>query len=468
MNNINAYIDTKSGLKIIVNNNPNSESVAVSFMIRLGSIYETEKLRGSSHLIEHLMFKGTSKIPDKLALSRKFDSMGAIYNAYTDYNLTSYHIKVQKKFLESTINLLGQIVSDSLFREDDFNNERPVVIEELIKNKEDEQSHLIELYHKIIFNDTPYGNSIGGNPDNIKELDYKTVKKYWKDNYCSNNLLISVSGNTNMERVIKLIESSELLNRISKSKKANNLQIKLPLQNNPKCNVITKDSLEQTQLVIGFPTFGASNPDKFGLAIIKTILAGNMSSRLFTKLRDDYGLAYSVSGNISQYEHFGEFNILSGVDSTNLCNFNITKGDVKADALSVIINELFKITKEKVSETELQIAKDSLIGGILLDFENNQNISEFYGRDCLLDIPINIISNYTNNIKKVTISDIYRISNNIIKPNKINVAMIGNIDSDKVSNYLDRIVDIWDKNKEKISLQEPFNKIVKSNSSWFF
>ena len=140
MNNINAYIDTKSGLKIIVNNNPNSESVAVSFMIRLGSIYETEKLRGSSHLIEHLMFKGTSKIPDKLALSRKFDSMGAIYNAYTDYNLTSYHIKVQKKFLKSTINLLGQIVSDSLFREDDFNNERPVVIEELIKNKEDEHS----------------------------------------------------------------------------------------------------------------------------------------------------------------------------------------------------------------------------------------------------------------------------------------------------------------------------------------
>ena len=97
-----------------------------------------------------------------------------------------------------------------------------------------------------------------------------------------------------------------------------------------------------------------------------------------------------------------------------------------------------------------------------------KNISEFYGRDCLLDIPINIISNYTNNIKKVTISDIYRISNNIIKPNKINVAMIGNIKSDKVSNYLDTIVDIWDKNKEKKSLQESFNKIVKSNSSWFF
>ena len=448
MNSVNATRDSNNGLGLIINTNPNSESIAISLMIRVGSIYETPNIRGGTHLIEHLMFKGTSEIPDKLKLAQTLDSMGAVYNAYTDYMLTCYHLKVERKHFTKALNLLCQMVKDSLFRKEDFINEKPVVIEELLKERDNPANYVHQLFYEIMFHGTVYSKSIGADPPDIKQIPYEMLKEYWKNNYSLQNIVISVSGKVGLDDVVNVLETNNFLKLGNRGSKNQKIVQAIP-QTNPRCKVERRDKMKQIQLMVGFPCFGSLNPDRFALQLLKIILAGNMSSRLFIKLRDTYGLAYSVVANFTLFNNLGEFSVSSGVDDTNICSMKTSTKGEKADALSIILAEFYNLSKKGVTDKEVMIAKDYLKGGLILDFENNQTISDYYGRLFLLDEPLLSVKAYIDRIDSVQTSDIQKICKELFVADKINVALIGNIASETVSEYLQKLVEIWKNNETK-------------------
>ena len=448
MNNVKAYRDPKSGLRLLLTKISSSESCAVSLMIRVGSIYEPNGIHGGAHVIEHMMFKGTTNLPNKSELARALDSMGASYNAYTDYTMTSYHIKVQKKYLGEVIKILCQMVSQSLFREEDLVAEKPVVVEELRRERDNPAAFVQELFYQTVFKNGLLGKPIGGTIKDVEEMMYGRLRKFWQDNYTIDNMVLSVAGNAEIEEVMNAVIASNLLTSIGHSPKANGLIIKIAknkVQRLPRCLIQTRKSMKQVQLALGFPCFGSQHPERFALQVLRCILGGNMSSRLFISLRDVYSLAYTVSASQGLYDDIGEFSVSSGVDATNMFSGNLDKKKGKADALAVIFTEIFKLVEEDVKEEELTTAKEYLKGILLLEFEDNQNICEFYGKELLMSHPVLTIQAHMNAIDKVTIRDVRRVAKKIFVPEKMNLSLIGNIDKATSEKYLLSSMEQWSK-----------------------
>lgn len=445
MNNVKAYKDSNSNLRFLLTKIDSSESCAISLMIRVGSIYEKKGIHGGAHVIEHMMFKGTTQLPNKAELAMVLDSMGAIYNAYTDYTMTSYHIKVQKKYLSKVIKILCEMVSQSLFRKSDLIAEKPVVIEELRREKDDPAAYIQELYYQEVFKNCLLGRPIGGEVKDVEDMPYKQLRNFWRNNYTIDNMLISVAGNANISEIVNAVNESKLSRSVRKSEKVNRMIIHQDLATSPSCKVQNRKTMKQVQVALGFQCFGNQHPDRFALRVLRCILGGNMSSRLFISLRDTYSLAYTVSANIGLYDNIGEFSVSSGVDASNIFSGNLDLKKGKGDPLAVIFREIFRLVVESVTQKELEIAKEYIKGGMLLEFEDNQNICEFYGRELLMEHPVLTIEGFIDAIDKVTVSDIQRIAKGIFVPERINLILIGNVQEEKAKKYLNDSMAMWSK-----------------------
>lgn len=459
MNSTRAFVTGKcdqppclhnGGIRYLVTSIPSSESCAISLMIRLGSVYEPKSLEGASHLIEHMVFKGTKNLPDSLSISRLFDSMGAQYNAYTDYNMTSYHIKVQTKYIEPALQILTDMVVNSLFREADIESEKKVVIEELRRERDDPASLVHELQGTLVFKGTKLGIPIGGSEKSVMAIDPSELVQYWKKNYQADNIVVSVAGNITSEQVESMINKSHLTELSSLQKPRNQFSELVPIQRSPRVRVDKRDNMSQVQIVMGFPTkFNHNHPDRYPAYVARTILAGPMSSRLFIAMRQTYGLSYSVSCNISLFETGGEFSVSTGSDPSGLMSGKAIRPSkdskkVRSDPYYVICQEIFKMARYKAPDHEVNKAKEFIKGNVLLEMENNQNITEFYGKQFLLEnYPIVTVEKYLEDISKVTANDVLRVCRDIFQPEAMNVASIGNVKEHQLERYIQLQMQHW-------------------------
>lgn len=445
MNNVQAFVQDETGLHYLITNIPNMESCTVCVMIKVGSIYEKNKLEGGSHLIEHMMFKGTKNYPKAIDLSRKLDSIGAQYNAYTTYNYTCYYIKIQKGYLYQILEILGDMTLQSKFREKDIIKEKDVVIEELRKDRENSASHVTELFQSIVFKGTPFEKSVGGSDASVKHMKYKSIKQYWKDNYRCSNMVISIAGNLGdsfhhddsfkeLDDEIKLIFND---NCPDTSNKQNQFTQQLPTQNKLRVIVEERKHAEQLHLCIGFPMdIAMDDPKRYVAQLLRIILAGNMSSRFFTLLREEYGIAYNVSADVYLCESGGSFSIHTGVRQEGLYKKD---KDIKnnADPVYVILKALFDLeTKNPITKKELDTAKQYLKGMIRLATEDSQFISEFYGKAWLLGMPVYTIDRDLQELDKVSLQDIHNLIKEYFDIHKLNVAAIGNVNEKKFTKYI--------------------------------
>ena len=344
-------------------------------------------------------------IRDRSILSETLDSMGAVYNAYTNYDVTSYHIKVQKVYAQKAIDILCQMVSESFFRPKNVESEKKVVVEELRRLRDDPSSYVQELFASIVFQGSPYGLSIGGTEKSVMDIDSERLKKFWRERYILPNMLISVSGNMDIENLKQSLQLSPIFTATAKKGIIDKYDKPLPLQKEPRLKVQVRKNTKQVQVQLGFPTQGLNHQGRFALRLAKVILGGNMSSRIFKSLLDQFGLAYSPSAQVSLYETMGEFSICSGVDGSNIFSDNLDTSKGKADPLAVILPEFFELRMEKIPENELHKAKEYVKGNILLEMENNQRIAEYYGRLFLLDRPVFTVERFIEEIEKGEVAE---------------------------------------------------------------
>ena len=451
MNKVRAYIHP-SGLRFILTENGVSESCAASLMIRVGSIYEPPPLHGGSHIIEHMMFRGTSGMPNKSQLSETLDEMGASYNAYTDYTMTCYHIKVQKKYIGKAIQMLCDMVSDSVFHKKDLGSELNVVVEELRRERDDPASYISELYYQTIFQGTPFGLSIGGTQEEVLATKYKDLREFWLRHYILQNMVLSVSGDLSIGDIQQAVNRSQLLLGNLQSHPPNAFLIRNVPQVHPRLNIQYRKTMQQVQVTLGFPVpFGLDHPDRFVLYVMKTILGGNMSSRLFIEMRDVYGIAYSVHASVGLFDTTGEFSVSSGVDGSGLLTGNLDEKNkkVKGDAIAIILRQLYRIREERVPAKELHKAKEYIIGTTLLDLEDHATVAEFYGKQLLHHRKVLTPQQYLAEIKKVTADDIHRVAQLILRPHAFNLVLIGKVDLAKAKQYVKDTMSQWIHTLEK-------------------
>jgi predicted Zn-dependent peptidase len=403
-------ITLKSGLRIITHPLRETKAVTVLILFKVGSRYESTNINGISHFIEHLMFKGTRKRPSTLAISQELDSVGAIYNAFTAKDFTGYFIKINYENFEQAMDLLSDMLYNSVFRLSDINKERGVITEEINLYEDNPMFYVGDLFEQTIFGENSLGRLIIGTKKNIKFISRQQILHYIKEHYLPANTVISIAGKIRHSDIKLIKKYFHKINQPSQATEFPPIKIK---QTSPRVNILYKKT-EQVHLCLGVHAFSYFHPDIYALYVLDTIFGANMSSRLFDKIRVQKSLAYLIRSSANVYEDTGNFHVHAGLDKARIF-----------EAIESILEELKKIRDKGVTKAELNKAKAYLKGQIVLELEDSQNIAQWYGQQELLQKKTLTPEQKIAKIQKVTSADVLRVARSIIRADQLNLALIG-------------------------------------------
>jgi len=401
----------KNGLKLILAPLHETKAVTVLVLLPVGSRYETKNINGTSHFIEHLMFKGTKKRPTSLDITKELDSVGAEYNAFTSKDHTGYYIKIAADKIELAFDLLSDMIFNSVFDPKEIEKERGVIIEEINMYEDNPLIYVEALFEQTVFAPHELSWLISGSKKVIRNVSRQAILGYKNKFYHPSNVILTVAGNFDKKKVLTL--SQKYFNQTKKSiKKSEFKRIKIN-QAKPRVNLLFKNT-EQVQLCLGFPSYSLGDRKIFTLYLMAVILGGNMSSRLFTVIREQHSLAYYIKAGVSPYQDTGTLVVQAGLDKKRI-----------NQAISLILTELQKIKDDGVEKKELQNAKEFLKGKLVLDLEDSENVADWYGKQELLLKKIYTPEERFKKVMAVGQSQIKKVAQEILKQQKLNLALIG-------------------------------------------
>jgi len=415
----------KNGLRIITLPVKGTKTVSVLVLVGTGSKYETKEINGLSHFLEHMLFKGTKKRPNTLKLIEPLDKIGGQYNAFTGHEFTGYWAKVDAYHLDLALDWVSDIYLNSKIEEAEINRERGTILQELNMILDTPMSYIDDLWTDLLYGNQPAGWQLGGTKEMIQNIKRPQFVKYLKEHYSSQNTIIIVAGQ---------ISHSSSLAKVKKYFKAINKQPvkdKLPVrekQHKTKSLIYYKKT-DQAHLNLGVRSgYDIFHPDKYALGLLGVILGGNMSSRLWISVRERQGLAYYVSAGVETNTDTGYFVAKAGVD-----NQRVEK------AIKTILGEYKKIAQQKVSPAELNKAKEYTMGTTLINMESSDAQASFVAFQELFTNEILTLEEKFAKIEAVTVNDIQRVAQDIFKPEKLNLALIGPF---KDKNRFDKILSL--------------------------
>ena len=344
-----------NGIRIVTESMPHVRSIAVGIWVETGSRVEPESRGGVSHLIEHLLFKGTATRSAE-AIASAIDSVGGQMDAFTAKEHTCFYVSVLDDHLALAVDLLTDILMHPLFAAADIEKEKAVVLQE-IKMVEDTADDLVhDLFAERIWAGHPLGRPILGRWDVVRELERDVILRHFEDEYTPGRIVVAAAGHLDHARVVDLFASRfngvrrEAVNRESE-----------PPTMHVGVHVVPKP-LEQVHLVAGFPGIPEAAPERYALYLLNDVIGGSMSSRLFQEVRERQALAYSVHSGAQSYRDTGLFYVYAGTDAGNFTKV------VKA-----LMKELRSLKKDGVKAEEMRRAKDHLKGSLMLSLESTSS-----------------------------------------------------------------------------------------------
>jgi predicted Zn-dependent peptidase len=403
-------IKLKNGLRIITIPMKNTQAVSVLVLAGAGSKYETKQNNGISHFLEHMFFKGTKNKPDKMEIAEILDKVGGMYNAFTSKEITGYWAKVDSKHFDLALDWVSDIFLNSKIEEKEINNERGVIIEELNMYLDTPMMHIQDLWEELLYGDQPAGWSIIGERKNILNLGRKQFLKYLKNHYTAKNTIVCVAGNINAETAQNKIK--KYFENINTGQPKPKIKVE-EKQTKPQCLIHYKET-DQTHLMLGARGYHLFHPKKYAQLVLSVILGGFMSSRLFMKIREEQGLAYYIRTTNEKFTDTGYLVTSAGIRNTKV-----------EQAITAILEE-YKIMKEKkISEQELQKAKDYLKGTLSLSLELSDSRASFFAMQELLGEKILTPKEQCQKINQVTQDDVLEVARDIFQLKNLNLALIG-------------------------------------------
>ncbi len=347
----------KNGLTIIMADMPAMESISVGVWIGAGGRYEKKSKAGISHFLEHMVFKGTKKRSAQ-ALKEAIEGHGGALNGFTGEEYTCYLAKVLSKDAHIAVDVLSDMALNPRLSPDDFAKERFVILEE-IKMYLDMPNHYVqELLAELLWPNQPLGMPLAGTFKTVSTLTRGDLADYKKAFYSPKNIVVSIAGKLPDFNLVKVIEKNF---KPAAAMPRQEFTSADTAQKLPRANFFFKET-EQTHVAMGLHGYSRFSEDKYKLDLLHIILGGNMSSRLFQKVREEAGLAYEISSSIKHYQDTGALVISAGID-----NKKVNK------AIKVIIGELKKIKSGGVSKAEFIRAKEFYRGQVLMIFEETMH-----------------------------------------------------------------------------------------------
>ncbi len=412
MGNFNKYV-LPNNVRVVLAPLKETKTVTALVLFGVGSRYESRKINGISHVIEHMMFKGTKKRPTALSISKELDSVGAEYNAYTTKEVTGYWVKLVADKLDLALDLVSDMLYYSKFESQEIEREKKVICEELHMYRDNPLMYVDTLLEKIMFEHSSLGWDIGGEDEIIRSLKRNDMVKFRNSHYHGKNLVVGIAGNFDaakgLEKVKKYFGDSW-----ERGQSANVFPRYSPrAKQKPSVLVHYKDT-EQVQCAFGFHGYANTHRDVYAASILSIILGGSMSSRLFIAVRERRGLCYSIRAAHQSFLDTGVFSVQAGLDKSRISH-----------ALTVILGELEKAARNGVTENELRRAKDYIKGKMALQFEDSENVVSWYVTQEVLTKKMHTPEEKLEKFLAVTRGDITRVAREMFTTPRIHLAVIG-------------------------------------------
>ena len=406
----------KNKLRVITVPIKNANSVTFLILVGTGSKYESKDINGISHFLEHMFFKGTKKRPSTLKIAETLDMVGGEYNAFTSKEVTGFWAKVDKSHKDAALDWISDIFLNSKFDEKEIEREKGVIIEELNMYLDTPMVYVSELWEKLLYGDQPAGRRVIGEKDNIISFNRQKIADYYHGHYSSSNTIVCVAGDITSEETEEKIKNvfASMPEKIVENKmKAKEFQKKPEV-------LIHNKKTDQTHFCLGVRGYNLFHPKRYALVLLSIILGGNMSSRLFIKVRERNGLAYSIHTSADNSTDTGYLVTQAGIDHKNL-----------EKSIKLILNEYKDLKNKTVAEKELQKAKDYLKGTMSLSLDSSDAQASFFGLQELLEGIILSPEEKFKKIDQVTVDDVKKTAEDIFLPEKLNLAVIGPVAENK-------------------------------------
>ena len=391
-------------------------TITALVMVKTGSKYEERRQSGLSHFLEHLFFKGTKKRPTTLAISGALDALGGEYNAFTSKEYTGYWVKVATPKLGRALDIISDMLLNSLFEEEEIEREKGVIIEELKMYEDNPLMHIEDVFESCLYGDSPAGWDTIGTKKNIQSFKRQDFIDYLSRQYGANSIKLVLAGD------VKDVDR-KTVEKLFAGFPANSWRRSLPTPNDQKTVQIKSvyKKIDQTNLSLGVRAFPVGHPEEFRAKLLAVILGGSMSSRLFINLRERNGLAYYVRTSAETYSDAGYLTTQAGVPR-----------EKTLEAVQIIMSEYRRVKEEPISESEIKRAKDMLAGRSLLQLEASDNLANWYGRQTVMRSRIMTPKEYLAKIKSVTAGQLRQTAGKIFNDVGLNLALIG---QEKVEKY---------------------------------
>jgi predicted Zn-dependent peptidase len=410
----------ESGVRIVTEAMPSVRSVSLGFWIGTGSRYESDDQAGLSHLLEHLLFKGSSKYAS-LEIDQIFDGMGAELNAGTGKETTSVYARVIDAHLADAFD----VMADMVFRPTltDIDSEREVILEEIAMYEDDPQEKVFDLLGEAVFGDDPLGRAIIGRAEVISGTPGPDIAAFHASRYAPGGVVIAASGAVDHDALVELAAARVPTEAGAAASQPGSVRLPSAMRRN-----FERKDTEQFHVCLGGLGLSRHDDRRFALRVLDTIFGGTSSSRLFQEVRERRGLAYAVYSFTSAYHDIGQVGLYVGTRADNL-----------VQALSVVGTELARLRAEPVTAEELVRAKENLKGRVVLALESTGARMNRLGSEVLAGAPLIPIDEVVARIDAVTLEDLTALTEELWAPERLSAAGIGP-DADRFEEALESVV----------------------------
>lgn len=340
-----------SGLRVITDHVEDMDSVAVGVWCDVGTRHEKLSDNGVAHMVEHMIFKGTTKRTSQ-QIAEEIEAVGGQMNAYTGRDITAYYVHLLKEDMERAVDILGDMIQNSIFPEDEVIKERHVILQEIGMVADTPDDLVFDLFQEIAYPGQSLGTPILGKSGIVSNMRRETLQEYVTRFYTPDRLVISAAGGVDHDAFVKLV--SDKFDHLPAS-----APFSLTAGEYHGGELYDHKMLEQSHVVLGFDGVARTAESYFAAVLVSSIMGGGMSSRLFQEIRENRGLAYSVYSHHSAYDECGLFSIYVG-----------TGPDKLGDLMPVLCDEVRKIAADGVSGEELSRAKAQLKSNMLMSRES--------------------------------------------------------------------------------------------------
>ena len=404
-----------NGLRVVTSTMPHTRSVCIGLFTGTGSRYESDAEAGTSHFIEHILFKGSEKHPAPGDISAAIEGVGGILNGGTDKELTVYWCKVAQSHFKLALDVLTDMLLHPRFDPQEITKERQVIIEEINMCKDSPSQEANILIDGLLWPDHPLGRDIAGSKESVTAITREAMLDYLDRQYQPDNTVVAIAGNIRHQEAVDSV--SQIMGSWASRKPRAGYSTYQPTPAQPV--KIEKRDIEQVHLCLALPGLPFLHPQRFKLDLLNVILGQGMSSRLFTEIRDRLGLAYSIHSYVEHFLDSGSLTIYAGVDTKNLTT-----------AIKAILEQLNRL-KETVPEAELSRAREISRGRMLLRMEDSHNVAGWLGGQETLTKRILTTEEVTDIIDAITAEELKGLAQELIAGNSLRLAVVGPVAEDE-------------------------------------